>query len=691
MLRNKKLSSKVMVLGVDGMDPRLTRKYIDEGLLPNIKKIAERGAQRHDFVMLGAQPTVTPPQWTTLATGAYPSTHGITQFSRTIPGHINKKAYNVDSRLCKAEQAWNVTAEAGYKTCVFHWPGSAWPPSSENENLMVVDGSSPGSVGAAALFLDEEFIISASETTEATRYLSLEVEDAVAPCVVKKMPHEESSETENFGNAGAAMKDIMNGASSEIPDEVDTLTVLLDDADGFGTRQGDFVQKLNNSISPIKPAQGWIAAPEGAKEFEALVSNGLIRRVGLILKNPQGIYDTVTIYKNKKETMPIVTLKLGEMAYDVIDEVYFDDKKYIANRHYKLLELKEDGSELKIFVSTAMDTKDDSVFHPKRLQKALFENAGPFPPQAMVYTQDEVLQECNADVWHQVCRWYTKALHYMIENEGVEVIFSHLHSIDLAEHTFIRYMHNLGFNQHPESVYNDWMIRIYQQVDEYMGSMMHYIDEGWTLIITSDHAQVAPKYIPPAIGDMCGVNVGLMKELGYTVMIKDENGNDTRKIDWSKTRAIASQGNDIFINLKGREVHGIVEPEDKYELEEQIMTDLYNYKHPDTGKRCIALAIRNKDALVMGYGGPTAGDICFWTADGYSYDHTDSLSTALGEADTSSSPIFIAAGSGLKSGFETERVIRQVDLAPTVCTLLGVRMPAQCEGAPVYQILNEEF
>ena len=93
----------------------------------------------------------------------------------------------------------------------------------------------------------------------------------------------------------------------------------------------------------------------------------------------------------------------------------------------------------------------------------------------------------------------------------------------------------------------------------------------------------------------------------------------------------------------------------------------------------------------MGYGGPTAGDICFWTADGYNYDHTDSLSTAIGAAGTSSSPIFIAAGKGLKQGFTTDRIVRQVDLAPTVCVMLGVRMPAQCEGAPIYQILAEEL
>jgi len=52
------------------------------------------------------------------------------------------------------------------------------------------------------------------------------------------------------------------------------------------------------------------------------------------------------------------------------------------------------------------------------------------------------------------------------------------------------------------------------------------------------------------------------------------------------------------------------------------------------------------------------------------------------------SPIFIAAGPGLKEGFKTERIIREVDLVPTMAVVGGMRMPAQCEGAPVYQIID---
>ena len=95
--------------------------------------------------------------------------------------------------------------------------------------------------------------------------------------------------------------------------------------------------------------------------------------------------------------------------------------------------------------------------------------------------------------------------------------------------------------------------------------------------------------------------------------------------------------------------------------------------------------------LLLGQGGPDAGDIIAWHAEGYNFDHADCISTTLGENDTSVSPIFIAAGKGLKEGFRTDRIIRQIDFAATVAVLGGVRMPAQCEGAPVYQILADEY
>jgi len=690
MKERKVYSPKIMVLGVDGMDPRLSKKYIDEGKMPNLKKLMEKGAQREDLVLMGAQPTVTPPQWTTLAHGCYPSTHGITQFSRTVQGKITQQGYNLDSRIVTAEPIWNCLVEAGRKTLVFHWPGGAWPPTSESENLMVIDGSAPGSVGSSTMQVDPEIVIGAGVNIAEPIFTVRGAEDAVAPCVI---PREET--THEIVDNAAGMRDMMN-CGDEFMEKmqdagIETVYVMTEDSDGFGTRAGESFVSTMVSSSPIKDASGWSSAPADAKEFTILLSKGLVRRVGLILKNADGIYDRVEVYKNKKETTPLVTLEIGKMVYNIIDEAIFADQVYMSNRHYKLISLEEDASELKMYVSPAMELGSDQVVHPKRLHKAIMENVGPFPPQSMLYAQDEELQLCAIEVWDYAVDWYVKSFDYFIENEGVEYIFSHLHSVDFIAHTFIRYMHGLGYNKYPREVYAGWMERLYAQTDRYVGQLLHYLDEGWMIIVTSDHAQVAPRYMPPAIGDLTGLNVGLMKELGYTALVKDENGNELKKIDWSKTRAIAAQGNDIFINLKGREKYGIVEPEDKYELEEQIMTDLYSYKHPDTGKRVISLAIRNRDAILLGYGGPTAGDICFWVAEGYNYDHCDGLSTTYGEAGTSLNPIFVAAGPGLKQGFVTDRVIRQVDVAPTICYLAGVRVPAQCEGSVIYQILEEEF
>lgn len=136
--------------------------------------------------------------------------------------------------------------------------------------------------------------------------------------------------------------------------------------------------------------------------------------------------------------------------------------------------------------------------------------------------------------------------------------------------------------------------------------------------------------------------------------------------------------------LTGREPHGIVDPADKYELEEQIISDLYSIRSEETGHRVVAVALHNKDAVLLGMGGAQCGDIVYWIAEGYNADHTDSLSTTWGEADTSVSLIFIASGKGLKQAFTTERVIRQTDLVPTMCVLGNVRMPRNCEGAPVF-------
>ncbi|MEE0547031.1 MAG: alkaline phosphatase family protein [Peptococcaceae bacterium] len=672
-------SRKFLLLGIDAMDPRLTRKYINKGSMPNLKKILERGAARYELDMIGGQPTVTPPMWTTLATGANPYVHGITGFFRASGNDLGAIEYNMDSRHCKAEPLWNVFVENNKRTLVFHWPGSAWPPTSESENLYVVDGTSPGSVGMAINQVNLEYLVKASEDINYTSFGEVESE-ASAPCVINdldldaenaKIDQEEKSMTIELDDFSTSMKlenvlvdySQTSGAASDVP--------------------------LPIAYSPIKKATGWKDAPQDAKEFTLLQSKGLIRRVGLILKNAQGIYDKVIIYNNKREMKEIACLTPGVRVQDIIDEDIKNNKRYITNKSMRILDLDPEGKELYMHVSASMDTTDDSVWHPKRIFKDVVENIGYIPPTSMVGTQDvKLIAECMQDCWKHNAQWQADTILYLIEQEKLDAVFSHFHAIDLNGHMFIKHLAKRDFNKNPVEVMEELYENIYKIVDDYIGKFMPLIDAGWNVFIFSDHGQVAPPHDVPLIGDIAGINAGLMSELGYTVLKQDNDGNNLREIDWSKTKAVAQRESYIYINLKGRNPYGIVDPSDKYELEEDIMSDLYSYRDPKTNHRVIALALRNREARLLGLGGPECGDIVYFVAEGYNFDHADGLSTTYGENDTSLSSVFIAAGPGIKENYITNRVIHMIDFAPTIATLAGLRMPKQCEGAPVYQILT---
>ena len=232
---------------------------------------------------------------------------------------------------------------------------------------------------------------------------------------------------------------------------------------------------------------------------------------------------------------------------------------------------------------------------------------------------------------------------------AVTVSYTHLDVYKRQGHMIMKFLKDKGRSPLSEADYAGFLEDVYEQTDRYLGKFLHYLDEGWTIFIVSDHAQVCPEYDPPLIGEGNAVNVRLLQELGFTALKHDENGEELREIDWEKTKAV-NIGMNIWLNIKGRDKFGCVDPKDQYQVEEEIMTALYGYRDPQSSQRVIALALRNKDAILLGLGGPECGDIIIWLAAGYNYDHADSLSTTYGYAGTSVSPIFIAAGKGIRQG-----------------------------------------
>ena len=424
-------------------------------------------------------------------------------------------------------------------------------------------------------------------------------------------------------------------------------------------------------------------------------SKGLIHRPCLILKNEQGIYDTMQIFTSKKESEPLAVLKAGEYVKDVIDDAILEknDEKIKVNRNMRILEMAEDGSHIRMWISSAMDFHNDTLWYPKSLLPEIVKNVGYPQPCSVGGGQDiQLVTDCMRATWESAAEWTADAIHYLTKEYGFKMVFSHFHNIDLQGHMLVQFLKRGNSSLSAETI-QDLFREVYKQTDRYIGRYLDMLDDGWTIFIVSDHGQTCPEFhmSPLLAGDDTFEGIEMVK-WGFTVLKKDENGNDLPEVDWSKTKAVIWRMGEVWINLKGRDVHdgieGIVDPADKWQLEEEIMTQLLSARSPMTGMRMVQLAMRNKDAVLLGMGGPKCGDIVFMAAEGYTMDHADSISTVDGFYGTSCMSIFAAAGGGIKEDFKTPRVVHHVDVAPTIASLFGIRMPAQCEGAPVYQILK---
>ena len=123
------MSKRAIVIGLDCLSPKLTRKFAAEGILPNIKKIMDQGVFTK---ALPCFPAWTPTNWTTIATGAYPGTHGVFLWGTHLPGNSfdkDERSWAMSSSICTAEYAWEAAARAGKKSLLFYFVG--YPQTTE--------------------------------------------------------------------------------------------------------------------------------------------------------------------------------------------------------------------------------------------------------------------------------------------------------------------------------------------------------------------------------------------------------------------------------------------------------------------------------------------------------------------------------------------------------------------------------
>src|SRR5580698_4792346 len=77
---------RIVFLGLDGLDPGLTERYMAEGKLPNFSRLKEQGSFHR---LRTTFPALSPVAWSTFATGVSPAKHNIFDFlDRDLRTHM---------------------------------------------------------------------------------------------------------------------------------------------------------------------------------------------------------------------------------------------------------------------------------------------------------------------------------------------------------------------------------------------------------------------------------------------------------------------------------------------------------------------------------------------------------------------------------------------------------------------------
>jgi predicted AlkP superfamily phosphohydrolase/phosphomutase len=253
--------------------------------------------------------------------------------------------------------------------------------------------------------------------------------------------------------------------------------------------------------------------------------------------------------------------------------------------------------------------------------------------------------------------------------------------------------------------YGDAILRVYERMDQIVGEVEKAMRPGGTLIIVSDHGFHAfrkgfnTNTWLVENGYMALKNTNTTAQT-YTLQDLFGQGSFFPNVDWNHTEAYALGLGQIYLNLKGREKYGIVNGGPKaHELLESIRQKLLAYDDPDTGKPVLE-DVYLKQEIFDGRYLNEAPDLQLDFRPGY----RTSWQTSLGAIP----PGIIVANTKKWSGdhcasdpkdtqgifFATHRLESShpsiMDIAPTVLKLLDVKAPSQFDGHPLMFVKRSE-
>jgi predicted AlkP superfamily phosphohydrolase/phosphomutase len=646
----KARTKRVVILGLDGLDPTLARRFMDEGMLPNFKKLADEGT----FSPLRTTfPSISPVAWSSFSTGGNPARHNIFDFlsrdPKTYLPDLSSARVGTTKRVLRlgpieiplgekpliegfrrGKSFWTVLGEHGIISQVIRVP-ITFPPE-KFKGMMLSAMCVPdlrGTQGTFTLYTTDE-----TRVTGVTGGVFVKVEregDLIRGELI-------GPDLGGDGKGGLSGGDLGGGVGPEEGVKKDTaLKVpftlrLKDNEHGELELPGEKVELTRGEYSDWLSVSFKVGFGKKVRGIALFMLTRTEPHVELYVTPiqidplkpalPISHPTFYSIYLGKL-LGPYATLGLAEDTWG-LEEGAIDDDAFLAQTY---------------------------LFHAER--EKMFFNA--------------------------------------VEKTKRGVVVCVFDATDRIQHTFWRYredgrpaLRDSASQKHIEAIEE-----LYRRMDGLLGRLRSKLDDDTVLIVMSDHG-----FKPFNIGVQ--LNTWLLRN-GYLALkpgVSEGKADWFADVDWSRTRAYAFGLAGIYLNLKDREEQGIVEPGEEYQnLKAELVKRLSGLEDPATGKVAIVEVFdteqiyrgpykTNAPDLLTGYNigyraswdsvtGKVGGEVFQPNEKAWSGDHCLDPRLVPG--------VFFC---NRKTGRDNPHI---TDIGPTVLDLFGVEVPPFMDGKPLLE------
>jgi len=552
-------TSRVVVIGFDGLDPTLTEQWMAQGKLPNFARLRSTG----HYQRLGStNPPQSPVAWSSFATGLDPGAHGVFDF------------------LVRTESSYAPEFSIAKIT----------PPKSELRAF-----------GFKIPLADATIVNTRVGTTIWSEY-----ERMGLPASVLRVPVTFPPEPIKRMLAGMGVPDLLGTQG--------TYTLFSTE-----TRKVGAAAQSEGRVMNIAPQ------PTGEMFTRIEGPNNPLREAAIPL------YVDLKIVGTSRGA----TLTIGDRAIELATGSWsdwvtldFDFAPFQAMRGIVKFHLSQGFPDVRLYMTPIqVDPQKPAlpISSPPEYASKLADRIGRFHTLGMAeetwslnegHISDDAYLDMVADVYGQRERMLFDTL---AQRDSALVVMVFVQP-DRVSHMFWRGIDT----QHPlhEGVNARGRAAIewaYVEADRILGKAIASLTPNDKLVVLSDHGFAPYRH-------SVHLNRWLM-ENGFLALKagKSTSGALYQSVDWSRTKAYAQGLNGLFLNVRGRESQGILDPKAVAAVKRELIAALTSLKNPTSNESVVSQVY---DASVVYRGGETkrAPDMVVGYAPGY----RASWQTALG-------------------------------------------------------------